>query len=1103
MTKDERNIQVVKDPGPNSIIAQQVQTINYYGVRERSHEGSIVISEELVKDYMQCIKTSLEVIDLGGLSPSIGGQVVKIHMKDVFIPVRSKADQPILPDLSDSRTNDVDSSPGGGTAAPPAVATTEREASDIQSMLENPRVVLLGHPGSGKTTVGKYVAYCLCTGTNDLGPYLAGFIPLMVKATDFANALSRNHNLNLKHFLIKSVFTKPGYQQLLAWAINSGKCLVIIDGLDEISKLPLRVKVSERIESFINEYRDNRFIISSRIIGYMDGPLSGDFSLFTLEEFNDSQIQEFLRSWFKAIGSKSESEIATKSRALWNSIRKTTGIRRLAGNPLLLTIIALTAWRGTKLPDRRVELYKLTTETLIENWPLDQRQLQIQSQQVLQVLEPIAFYMLDRGYDNKIAEGDLLPLFEEQMTQVLGTPKRRTKTDSKKLLRTIQVDIGLFLIKGIHEAKGGVYGFFHSTFAEYFAARHLATLWCGDGLKLSQYVHVPRWNEALLLMAGHVAWSGMTPLATKLLKEILNLSSPYEEYLQRDLRLVVRMLLDNVQVSVDLVIGTIKTLTDVMMTTPHFHLWQVCSELIRAIAEVYPKFVPKIEIRSSDDYRSKVRKAVILSKLGRETDQVATILLEGFKSHSEEVKLFASSGITTHLMVAVSENHVGIYGVSAEFSRVMRRVLQNLNTLDDLMTFSLDPVQTGLSTMWFLDADNANLDIEQTMGMLTGHRSLPRTLLAMSLGLAPHTAQLWTDLIKRISEPSNPKAQLLGFQAVQSVLTNSFAPLSRELRVSLCNHLIAAIESRYPSIRHKAFELLTAVSADNSLWEPMAIQGLQSKGEKQRHRIYKAIFRSHRRPSEAVLDICSELFGSESEDNRELIAKIILKAGRVRESQALELVQAVQLPKRPDARSVRESIENIVYVLNLFPSGSIYDALSHQLCIALTLIEETTASVRLMLPARRVESEDLSILIEQLLVAPKRAYIPWVLQVWSYFRPRKKTIPPSILALLNHENEEVQTTTCSILLSRDLQQTNVQDKVLDIIESGNSATAREAYRAIKRLRSPTQRRRVSDRLVSILDSSPSNLYAYKSLWDLNGEPDSDSLAHVVLRIGEM
>ena len=64
-------------------------------------------------------------------------------------------------------------------------------------------------------------------------------------------------------------------------------------------------------------------------------------------------------------------EEAARERAeLLESVDRNPGVRQLAANPLLLTILALMKRQGVTLPERRVELYQKYIETLLRQWNL-------------------------------------------------------------------------------------------------------------------------------------------------------------------------------------------------------------------------------------------------------------------------------------------------------------------------------------------------------------------------------------------------------------------------------------------------------------------------------------------------------------------------------------------------------------------------------------------------------------------------------------------------------------------------------------------------------------------------------------------------------------
>ncbi len=73
------------------------------------------------------------------------------------------------------------------------------------------------------------------------------------------------------------------------------------------------------------------------------------------------------------------------------------GVRRLATNPLLLTILALMHDNG-KLPNRRVTLYRMCSETLIESWRHSRLALKARfspswAMKVIQIMAPLAYWL--------------------------------------------------------------------------------------------------------------------------------------------------------------------------------------------------------------------------------------------------------------------------------------------------------------------------------------------------------------------------------------------------------------------------------------------------------------------------------------------------------------------------------------------------------------------------------------------------------------------------------------------------------------------------------------------------------------------------------------
>lgn len=554
------------------------------------------VLDDLKKNYLSMLRAQYEYMDLGGISPRVGGTVVKIRMESLFVPLQFTTDERLYDSFTDDLVASSDLSRGNVRRDDDNVGSMEYIGSHgtlsdiggfgLWSLLQEPKVTILGEPGAGKSTVGKFIAYSIASSnTRFIGDPLSDYVPLVVKAADYGLALKERPRLSFHEYLCSEYL--PTYALLFESSLRAGQCLIIIDGLDEVPEADLRRTTVGRIDSFVREFGANRFLVTSRIVGYRHNRLSNTFLHVTLCLFSEDQINLFLRHWYgateyAATGETNEDECRRKADLLSSEIHRHSGVEKLAGNPLLLTIIALAHSHGKKLPNKRVDLYLIATETLLENWPFKQRGLDLDSGKLLQILQPIAYHIFASGRNHMIREYELLPLLEAQICEHYGRDQREAHGISRDMLRTIEEHTGFFLHRGFDESSQRIYGFQHLTFAEYLTARYLAEQWLEHEFDLVNYVRDPRWHEVLLLMAGHLStWSPI--MATRFTRAILGLDSPFESILHRDLLLAGEILGDNVRVERKLQDEIEDRLIDVALTTPHMKLW---STVIDCLADI-------------------------------------------------------------------------------------------------------------------------------------------------------------------------------------------------------------------------------------------------------------------------------------------------------------------------------------------------------------------------------------------------------------------------------------------------------------------------------------------------------------------------------------
>lgn len=149
------------------------------------------------------------------------------------------------------------------------------------------KIVLIGGAGFGKSTS---LNYLFCNYEKMYGSYALKIkIDLKEYAKDIDEkkksllwCIATEFSRKIKHTNLKF----DEIQTVLADYLEKGKCLVILDALDEISTLPIRNKVRDEIANFCEIYYLNRFIISTREAGYLRNRFDDTFLHIKINQFN-------------------------------------------------------------------------------------------------------------------------------------------------------------------------------------------------------------------------------------------------------------------------------------------------------------------------------------------------------------------------------------------------------------------------------------------------------------------------------------------------------------------------------------------------------------------------------------------------------------------------------------------------------------------------------------------------------------------------------------------------------------------------------------------------------------------------------------------------
>ena len=392
------------------------------------------------------------------------------------------------------------------------------------------RLLIAGKPGCGKTITLKFIALMLAMGqpgANRLG-FQIPYIPLLVRLADYAGELKKSPNLALETFLtdhIEKYFPgTPRQGEFLHLALQNGACVILLDGLDEVGDIDetdirgqaLRNQVLKQVQRFASRRcmapNTNRLILTSRTEGYFRSSLPEflEVELCGLETIGE--IESFLSRWFMAYELETEPELPFKTALrrvrkeridrLIPVIKRWESIRRLAVNPLLLTILIIIHETGKRLPHQRVDLYETVIKTMIESW----RQAQtdhvsnlyytLQTNDVYYLMSSLAYWLHEYQPGGTLQEYE----WQQKIEELLAQEGFKEDNDllARRFLRHAREETGL-----LTERSPGQIGFFHLTLEEYLTAVEMARKETDERTQmLEKHWADPRWQEVILLTAG-------------------------------------------------------------------------------------------------------------------------------------------------------------------------------------------------------------------------------------------------------------------------------------------------------------------------------------------------------------------------------------------------------------------------------------------------------------------------------------------------------------------------------------------------------------------------------------------------------------------------
>lgn len=319
---------------------------------------------------------------------------------------------------------------------------------------ESNYITIIGNAGSGKSMLMKH----LFLSSIKSGSRIPIFIELRYLNDFEGNISDYIHNILFKNKIARN-------EKIVERLLKENYFLFLLDGYDEIYS-NRKDNITKEIEDFIDQYSNNRFVITSR-------PGANAESLernrnYIVNQLNQKQIKEFIELQLNFVENKEDSINKVLEVINQNSNRE---FREYLSSPLLLSMFLFTFSAYPELPKKKSKFYWNVYDTLSSKhdsltkkgfWQ-HERKSKLQREEIEKVLEWFSYISLFKGqysFDNNY------------LYTTLNHIKNSLKLncDVNDIIYDLTVSISILVKDGLE------YKFPHKSLQEYFTASLISKL---------------------------------------------------------------------------------------------------------------------------------------------------------------------------------------------------------------------------------------------------------------------------------------------------------------------------------------------------------------------------------------------------------------------------------------------------------------------------------------------------------------------------------------------------------------------------------------------------------------------------------------------------